>query len=277
MDIASLGFRTDVALLRRSGSEVTDRGDHLVVRTPDNPDFRWGNFLLLESAPAAADVPRWRDRFATEFPDADHVALGLDCADPGPLQAEVAAALTRSGLSVETSTVMTATAVGEPPVPNRDAEVRALSSDRDWDQSVALLLTCGEGEEEGAAYERFARARTQAHRDLVEAGHGAWFGAFLDGLLVSQLGLVSADAGLARFQSVETHPEARGRGLAGTLVHHAGRFGLTRLSATTLVMVADPEYAAIRVYRSVGFADTQTHWTAECRAVTTGSAAAPDR
>ena len=56
---------------------------------------------------------------------------------------------------------------------------------------------------------------------------------------------------------MKTHPDARGRGLAGTLVHEISRFGFADLDAETLVMVADPEYLAIRVYRSVGFADTE--------------------
>jgi predicted GNAT family acetyltransferase len=56
---------------------------------------------------------------------------------------------------------------------------------------------------------------------------------------------------------VKTHPDARGRGLAGTLVHRASRYGLDELGTQTLVMVADPDYLAIRIYRSVGFADTE--------------------
>ena len=75
--------------------------------------------------------------------------------------------------------------------------------------------------------------------------------------MVSGLGLFRAGHGLARFQSVETHPDARGRGLAGTLVHHASRHGLETLGAETLVMVADPGYLAIRIYRSVGFKVTE--------------------
>lgn len=56
---------------------------------------------------------------------------------------------------------------------------------------------------------------------------------------------------------------ARWRGLAGTLVHHVSRFGFDELGAETLVMVADPEYLAIRVYRSVGFEDTETQLQAQ--------------
>jgi predicted GNAT family acetyltransferase len=92
----------------------------------------------------------------------------------------------------------------------------------------------------------------------VEAGHGVWFGAFLGDRLVSSMGLVRAGEGLARFQDVKTHPDARGRGLAGTLVHTVSRYGFDHLDAETLVMVADPDYLAIRVYRSVGFDDTET-------------------
>jgi hypothetical protein len=51
MDVHSLGFRTDLALLTASGSVVEDRGTHLVVRSPDNPSYFWGNFLLLAAAP----------------------------------------------------------------------------------------------------------------------------------------------------------------------------------------------------------------------------------
>ena len=59
------------------------------------------------------------------------------------------------------------------------------------------------------------------------------------------------------------HPAYRGRGLAGTLVHHVSEYGFGELGATTLVMVADPAYLAVRIYRSVGFDDTETQLQAE--------------
>src|SRR5262245_33455016 len=78
MDVISLGFQTDLALLELGGTQMADRGDHLVVRTPDNPTFWWGNFLLLAGPPPQADAQTWIDRFHAEFPDARHVALGFD-------------------------------------------------------------------------------------------------------------------------------------------------------------------------------------------------------
>ena len=67
--------------------------------------------------------------------------------------------------------------------------------------------------------------------------------------------MFDAGDGYARYQHVETDPQARRQGLAGTLVWHAGRYGREVLGAVTLVIVADPADVAIRVYRACGFTD----------------------
>jgi ribosomal protein S18 acetylase RimI-like enzyme len=260
MRVRSLGYRTDLALLRLGGSEIEDRGDHLVVRSPHNPTHWWGNFLLLPAPPAADDVDRWLRAFATEFPEAGHVALGFDGTHGN---VEDLSGFAERGLSVEGQAVMTATAVHEPPRPNRDAVCRALAGDDDWDQLVDLRMACIDAGHDPEAYRAFTVAKVATVRRLVEGGHGDWFGAFEDGRLQSGMGLFRAGADLARFQSVETRPEARGRGLAGTLVHHVSRHGFDVLGVRTLVMVADPDYLAIRIYRSVGFAETETQLQAE--------------
>src|SRR4051794_819326 len=257
MEIASLGNRTDLAMLERSGSQITDRGTHLVVRTPDNPTFWWGNFLLLAETPADEErAAEWLRVFEREFPEARHRAIALDSTDGGLADL---APFTALGLEGEESCVMTADAVHEPARPNTDATYRPLASDDDWSQQVELSAA---GEDVG--YELpFVTARAKAERRLVEAGYGAWWGAFEDDRLLASMGLFTASPGLARFQHVKTHPDARGRGLAGTLVHRVSRYGFDELRARTLVMVADPDYVAIRIYRSVGFADTERQLQAE--------------
>lgn len=258
MEPSSLAWRTDLALLACSGSSVTDRGDHLVVRTPGNPGYYWGNFLLLAEAPSAERLPDWVAAFERELPDARHRAFGVD--GRAGTAADLAA-LTALGYDAEVSTVMSTAAVHPPARPNPEAEIRPLVSDEDWAQQVALARA---GEEDELTVP-FATSKALAHRRLTEQGRGQWFGAFLDGRLVSSLGLFVASEGLARFQDVKTHPDARGRGLCGTLVHAAGRHGFDDLGVDTLVMVADPDYLAIRVYRSVGFAGTETQLQAILR------------
>ncbi|MDH2415796.1 GNAT family N-acetyltransferase [Nocardioides sp. CER19] len=253
MDVQSIAYRTDLALLELGGSVVEDRGDRLVVRTPHNPTFHWGNFLLLDRPPAAADVPVLLADVDATFPDSTHRAIGVDgpTSDPDALAPLVAA-----GLSLDVAAVMTARATQAPPRPNADATYRPLASDEDWQQRVALAARCNE-DHPADEYLAFMSSKARTDRALTQAGHGAWWGAFVDGRLVSSLGLFRAGEGSARFQSVETDPAFRGRGLAGTLVHETSRWGLAELDVETLVMVADPDYVAIRIYRSVGFAETE--------------------
>ncbi|MGC4112581.1 MAG: GNAT family N-acetyltransferase [Nocardioides sp.] len=262
MDIRSLAFRTDLAMLEHSGSVVEDRGSHLVVRTPDNPTFWWGNFLLLGTAPRdLGEAREWEAAFAGEFPGTRHLTFGVDGRDGTQ---DDLAPFAELGMETEWSSVMTADAVHEPPRPNDQASYRPLTSDDDWAQQIELDRA---GEEPGTHSLAFVTARAAAERRLVDAGYGAWWGAFEDGRLLASMGLFTASPGLARFQNVKTHPDARGRGLAGTLVHRVSRYGFDELGARTLVMVADPDYLAIRIYRSVGFSDTERQLQAERRPI----------
>src|SRR4051812_44031226 len=127
MEILSLATHTDLALLERSGSVVTDHGTHIVVRTADNPTFWWGNFLLLPTPPATTDEAQgWLATFEREFPEARHRTFGVDVRTGS---VDDLRAFTEVGLEVEVSSVMTAQRVHEPPRPNRDATYRPLVSD----------------------------------------------------------------------------------------------------------------------------------------------------
>ena len=245
-----------MALRVLEGGEVADRGDHLVVRSPGNPDYWWGNFLLLATWPAPGTGDRWLARFAAEFPLAAHIALGVDTADE---HAEIPAEFMAAGLEPQRLTVLTCTAVRPPAHPNFEAEIRPVESGADWQQSLDLGIRCygDDGSQE------YRDRRIAARRRLTQAGRGAWFGAFSRGRLVAQLGLFDVGDGYARYQHVETDPRARRQGLAGTLVWYAGRYGREVLGAGTFVIVADPADVAIRVYRACGFADTQSQFSFE--------------
>jgi GNAT superfamily N-acetyltransferase len=252
VQFTSLSFRTDVAARIAEGATVTAADDCAVVRSPDNPDFWWGNFLLLAAPPDPGSGGRWLARFAAEFPAARHIAIGIDTGD-----ADVTAPdeFVTAGLTLDRATVLTAAAVREPPHLNSAAEIRPLSSAADWQQSLDLSIRSWGAEEDNHEY---LKHRIAARRRLTREGHDEWFGAFDGGRLVSQLGLISAGDGLARYQDVVTDPAARRQGLAGTLVWHAGRYGLAKLGARTLVIVADPADTAIRVYRGCGFTDIES-------------------
>jgi len=250
--VNSLGFRTDLMLRLLEGGKAVDHGDYLTLHSPQNPLFWWGNFLLMPESALHDQADKWMSRFAKAFPGAAHVAIGVD--GTGPSTAPPAGYL-EAGFRLECSTVMTAAAVRAPPHRNEAAQYRPLETEDDWRQAVELRIACAD---EPASSREFSERRVADQRRIAEAGHGSWFGAFQGGRLAAQLGLYSDGGPIARYQNVETHPLARRQGLAGTLVYHAGRYGLDTLGARALVMVADPGYSAIRIYRSVGFADRET-------------------
>ena len=250
--VNSLGYRTDLMLRLLEGGKAVDHGDYLTLHSPQNPTFWWGNFLLMPESALRDEADMWMSRFAEAFPGAPHVAIGVDstggCAAPP-------ASYLDTGFRLECSTVLTATALRAPPRRNEAAQYRPLETEEDWRQAAELRIACAD---EPASSREFSERRVADQRRIAEAGHGAWFGAFHSGRLAAQLGLYSDGGQIARYQNVETHPSARRQGLAGTLVYHAGQYGLGTLGARTLVIVADPGYSAIRLYRSVGFADRET-------------------
>ena len=251
MNITSLGYRTDLMVLVLGGSEITEHDDFLVVRTPANPTYWWGNFVLFADPVGSGELPARMERYDAELPDAEHVAWGIDSTD-GSVGDEDE--LTGAGFEISRDTVLTATALTPPSRPV-DATIRVLDQDDDWDQLLRLRL---DSHQDNEHYTReFEEGKVAEARALAGTGSATWYGAFTGDLLRSALGLVADGNGLGRYQNVETHPDARRRGLAGALVHHAGQAALDA-GAHTLVIVADPEYHAIGLYRALGFTDGET-------------------
>lgn len=256
----SAAWHTDLALLQQSGSTVEDHGSFLVVRTPDNPAFHWGNFLLLDAPPAPDAVDGWLATFADCLPGVRHRAIGVDLPhgsvdDLAPLGA--------AGLEPDLSTVLTRPAAVPFDVAAPEGHVvRTLEGDDDWAQRLPLTVA-RYADEEGPGYADFVARRISSERVRCEAGHGAWWGAFdSDGSLRCTLGVFDAGGGLARYQDVETHPGSERRGLASAVLAAAGAHAADALGATTLVIVADPEAGAVRLYRRLGFTDTEVQLAA---------------
>ena len=243
--VTSVGFATHLMVKQLEGSSVRDEGDHIVVRTSAIPDYYWGNFVLAGAD--LGDHERWLAVFAREFPAAGHVAVGLD---GSAASEELLAGYRQAGLAAEISQVLVTTRM-DARAPRADC--RLLISDDDWAAFPELTLDCDDRADE--QHQLFLRRRAGQQRELSRGPRVVWFGAFVEGRLRASLGLVSDGRGLVRYQDVQTHPDFRRRGLARSLVATAGRYALDEMGARTLVIVADPGYHAINLYRSVGFAD----------------------
>jgi ribosomal protein S18 acetylase RimI-like enzyme len=257
MQARSLGFRTDLIFHRFSG-EVGDRGDHLLIRTPSNPTFRWGNFLLYERAPEPGDVERWEAAFAAEVgepPETTHKVFAWDspAGERGSVDEFIAA-----GYRLDESVVLSARPddIVRPPKYDDEVVVRSLSGDEDFRQAIDLSVANRDEWEDEAGFREYVTHKFEERRAMTAAGLGTWFGAFLGDRMVAECGLYS-DGELARYQAVDTHPDYRRRGICSTMVHQVAEYGIQQMGARQLVMVADENYFAKDIYASVGFKRTE--------------------
>jgi GNAT superfamily N-acetyltransferase len=251
MELQSLGYRTDLIFPAFDG-QIVDRGDYLVIRTPSNPTFYWGNFLLFADPPGPGDFDRWRALFASEIggpPEVRHQTFGWDttAGEVGAVQPFLDA-----GFRLDHSVVLATRQVHPPPRTAPDVTIRPLESDADWAQALDNQVLTREPGHDEAGYRRFMQGQIARYQAMAAAGLGAWFGAFLGPRLVGDLGIFH-DREVGCVDSVETHPDYRRRGIAGRLVYEASRYALDRFGIRTMVIMADYDSAPARLYRSIGF------------------------
>lgn len=241
-----LDWATDIAVLEHAGSIVEDRGDHLILRTPRNPTFHWGNCVLVTDPDAVDDAQRWVEAFRSAFPAATWIAIGLITMpdDVAPWAAH--------RLELEVNEVLVSSTLPRQTALPSGYVVRRVGGD-DWEQVVALAMAENQrtGEYEPASHEPFVRASVQTERSLSHRDVAAFFGAFADGELAACLGIVRCGT-IARYQSVGTDALHRRRGLASHLLGVAARWAAGH-GCDHWVIVTEATNPAGRVYRSVGF------------------------
>ncbi len=244
----SPGWATDLAILEHTGSLVEEHPDHLVVRTPANPDFHWGSFVLVTDEDTVDDADRWVGVFTAAFPDAGWVAVGL------PRMPEAPGSWVERGLVLELEDVLTTRTLPSPTPLPPGYTVRSLEGE-DWEQDLARSVAENDtvGEEDPESFLRFARGQLRTRQDLSARGLGAWFGAFTaDDALVADLGIVRCGSA-ARYQDVTTDEAHRGQGLASHLLGVAAQWAADA-GCEQWVIVTEGTNPAGRVYRARGFA-----------------------
>ena len=251
MQVKSLGYRTDLIFPKFDG-EILDRGDYLVIRTPSNPTFYWGNFLLFSDPPDHGDDLRWRSIFIEEIggpPEIQHQTFGWDVpsGESGHIQPFL-----EKGFQFSDMVVLTTSQIPSARQTRSGLDFRPLQSEDDWDQATENQIRCRELVHEETHFRNYKQDQMLRYRKMERAQLAAWYGAFIAGELVGDLGIIH-DHELGRFQSVETHPAHRRKGIASGLIRSAAAHALKQFGIRSLVMVADKGSPAERLYKSLGF------------------------
>jgi Predicted acetyltransferase len=246
MSDLSLDWATDLEILRLTGSDIQECEDHIIVKTPSNPNYHWGNCLLVVDHTLVSQAQTWVSKFHQHFPNADWISIAL------PVMPKKTDDWESQGIALEPLEVLQTIELPKSfPLPY-GYQVRALEGD-DWE-----LLSQKEIEEnliskmyEPKEYEDFITRNNQIRKSLCQKGKAAWFGAFFDNELVANLGIVVCEA-TARYQSVETHISHRRRGLASHLLGIAARWSADN-GCVNWVIATEATNDAGRVYRRAGF------------------------
>jgi len=250
MKLKSLGLKSDLIFFEHYNSAIVEyKKDYIVVRTPDNPSYFWGNFLIYYQGPKDGDLEKWTMDFHKEFssdPNIKHVAITWDI-DNNYSSNEIEH-FTDSGFKYEESTILAAENTLHIQHRNDDFIYKCIDSEEEWKQVINLQVLVNSGTHKENEYRPFVQKRFNQYRRLVKTGLGNWFGAFREGCLAADLGLFCSE-GTGRFQAVETRGEFRKRGIAQSLMNYAAE----NMSCRTLVIEADEDGPAINMYKSIGF------------------------
>jgi ribosomal protein S18 acetylase RimI-like enzyme len=242
-------------------SQVLEKDAYLVVKTPTNPNFHWGNFISFKNAPVNGDEVRWPEIFKKEFSDISdikHRAFTWEEEKIGIAKS----IFEENGYEFDINKVLAAEKVRVPAKMNQDGNIsiRPVQTDNEWNQSLLNQLFANEGKYEEKGFLIFKKRQMDMYRRMSLAGRGHWFGAFNGSELAADLGIFF-EGKIARYQSVVTHPDYRRKGICARLVYEAGLFAKKNYQVETLVMIADANYHAARIYESVGFKKVEDNFT----------------
>jgi predicted GNAT family N-acyltransferase len=245
----NLGLATDLLLHTETGM-VESRDDYVVVRTPDAPEYFFGNMLVLRRRPSGSDLERLEHAFSQligtppliehhtfTWPENADSVVTLDAFIEQGYDATVCRVLAANPRDIR------------PVATNSLVKVRQFVAQQDWDDWSRMQLADMADPTDITSQRHMAHQQT-SYKRLIERGLGNWWGAFINDEQVGSLGLFFLK-GIGRFQSVITGPQHRNRNVCKTLMSEVIRRIVGR--SDQLVIVADETYHAGVIYEAIGF------------------------
>lgn len=250
MHVRSLAFKTDLFFHRSNGSVIAS-DNCLVVKTPDNPTYFWGNLIYFSAPPKANDLLEWKSKFHLHFAnmDVDHMTFAWE--GPENQVGEIDQFLA-DGFELDRSIVMSARHISRPSKILTNLIVRPITTEDEWKLVIENQILARDQKFIEGPYRKFTIKKMSNYRKMVEDKKGFWMGAFFNGTLVGDLGIFY-ESGLARFQAVVTHPDFRRLGVCSTLLYKTCLYAKDNFNVNEFVIVADPVYHAAAIYELVGF------------------------
>lgn len=257
MKIRSSIIKAGLHIFRFSG-DVIDKGDYIVVHTPSNPEYWFGNHLIFKAPPKKGDFEKWCRVFKEEIYDKNkshHMLFRWDgvAGEKGDISA-----FEKNDFHVVEDVLLSAHEVNPPPHPHTEISIRSIKTDAEWEMAFNNQVICRDEGTTGplSSFMAFKRIQMRQYRLMCEQGLGEWYGAFLKNRMVADMAVFFVD-GVGILEDVGTDPAFRRQGICGTAVYHISRELLDSGKVGTMAMTADENYHAARIYESVGYRPTE--------------------
>jgi len=243
----SLADFTDLIFHSSSGC-ISENDLYTLVRTPSNPYFYFGNYLILNKNIENYNKKELENFFTSEFSDEKrigHIAFSWPYNKSENVDSYI-----EDGYHYEKSIAMTLeqSNLADLKCKNSDVHIRKFS-EGDWDQWILFELDEFDNQYPIIDHQLFLLGLEKNYRSLIKADKGSWYGAFIDKELVASAGIFHEDS-IGRLQKIRTRGNYQGKGICKTMLH---KICSDYYELSKIVVVADENYFAKKVYTSLGF------------------------
>lgn len=238
---------TSELILLRDSCEIKERKEYFVIRSLRNPYFHWGNFLIFNQAPKENDLPKWEEYFCEEFPEFIHQHRAFTW-----IKGEDFPNFTIREYHLEKMACLTTKDIQQVQQIHPDITIRRIQSEEEWIELEKKQTERIDLKEHDTSFLKFNKQKFKDYKAMIDKHFGDWFVADLEGKWVADLGLFYGE-GMARYQNVTTYPGFEGRGIAHALVYGSAKYALKNYPIEELVIVADENSRAQKIYQNLGF------------------------
>jgi hypothetical protein len=234
-------------------SRIFDRGDLLVIQTPGNPTYYYGNFLIFLEPPSPERKAHWEAIFEREFfaqPESKHRLFAWDHAKLSPpTDGRTIEAFVHDGYEYHADIVMSARSVGTPPAETNNMQLRQLQHDPEWDQLVEVVgLASARYSTDRDSIRRYAVRKVTTWKRIVDRQRGVLMGC-INGGVVEAFGLLMWQDRIGVVVEDYSRDDQLDNWLS--LIHGAASYGLNQLNLTQVIVETAPRLR--RALEGLGF------------------------
>ena len=249
----SIGLKTDLFFHQFSGN-VISKENYLVIHTPNNPEYYWGNYLIFDGPPKKTDSKKWIDAFKNEFghrKSIDHIAFTWDLGEVSNLDEFV-----EKGFHIDKSIILTLNEMSSPSLCSGNITLKEIQTNSEWKELIDLQILIGNSDGKYENYIKFTEKKFFTYKKIVSSNKGTWLGAYDSGKLIGDLGIFLTGA-FGRFQNIETHPDYRGKNICRSLIYKAFHWIKNRNSKAIIVVESEANSLPLKIYKKLGFSEKE--------------------